>query len=57
MSERRAKQRRRLERLAETGRPERHKVRATVLGDPHPGSWNPAAEAATRKQSNRCKDH
>jgi len=57
MSERRAKQRRRLERLFETGSPVRGKVRARLLADPQPGSWDPAKEAERRAKLNRSFKH
>jgi len=57
MSERRAKQRRRLERLFETGSPDRGKVRARLLANPTPGSWDPAREAAARAKLRRSFKH
>jgi len=58
VSERRAKQRRRLERIERTGSPENNdRTRVPRLGNPVPRSWNPSSAAATRAKENRNRDH
>lgn len=56
-SERRAKQKRRLERIAETGSPENDKIRHGLLSTPTPGSWDPAKEATARAKLRRAFRH
>jgi hypothetical protein len=53
MSERRAKQARRLERLAEKGTADRGKKRVGLLSRPEVGSWDPAREANARTKLRR----
>jgi hypothetical protein len=53
MSERRAKQARRLERIDETGTADRKKVRVGRLSRPEPGSWDPGKQAMMRAKLRR----